>query len=106
MPLNPQPLLRGEKVRLTAMTADDLPTLSRWYEDADFVRHFDGTPAAPRQFTTDFLDEIRKSHTDYTFAIRPLDQPEMIGMAGAIAPFPLTPLVWLPCPTPFPRSAR
>ncbi len=82
MPLNPQPLLRGEKIRLTALTEDDLPTLSRWYDDTDFARHFDSTPAAPRQFTSDFLDEIRKSHTDFTFAIRTLNAPEIIGITG------------------------
>ncbi len=41
-------ILHGERVRLTALTKDDLPTFSAWYDDAGFSRLLDAVPAAPR----------------------------------------------------------
>ena len=41
-------LLRGQKVRLTAVTKEDLLTITRWYEDAGFGRLFDALPAVPK----------------------------------------------------------
>ena len=34
-------LLRGDRVRLTALTPGDLPTIAGWYQQADFLRLFD-----------------------------------------------------------------
>ena len=82
MPLNSKNFLRGEKIRLTAFTEDDLPAFSSWYDDPDFARNFDGSPATPRQFQKDFVEGIRKSHNEYAFAIRTLDVPEIIGVTG------------------------
>jgi hypothetical protein len=30
--------LQGSRVRLTALTSDDLPTIAGWYQDAGFAR--------------------------------------------------------------------
>ncbi len=75
-------LLRGKKVRLTAVTDDDIPTITRWYQDAAFMRLFDAMPARPRS-----IDSIKKMledhHTDkniFLFAIRLLDSENLIGM--------------------------
>ena len=40
-------ILRGEKIRLTSVTKEDIKAISQWYEDAGFSRLFDATPAVP-----------------------------------------------------------
>ncbi len=67
-------LLRGEKVQLTAPTTADLPTLARWWADADFLRLYNTAPAAPRnedQLSRRF-DMSQTSPDAFLFAIRPL----------------------------------
>jgi len=67
-------LLRGEKVRLTAATAGDLPAITRWWADADFLRVYNTAPAAPRnedQLGRRF-DFSQTSPDVFFFAIRPL----------------------------------
>ena len=46
--MSSQVLLRGEKVRLSALTKDEVPVVTRWYEDPEFMRLLDSTPAHPR----------------------------------------------------------
>jgi RimJ/RimL family protein N-acetyltransferase len=78
--LSPQ-LLAGRRVRLTALTSDDLPTIARWHQDADFMRLFDTRPAAPRAANTfeSWLEEYNRSANGYLFAIRPIDGDELLG---------------------------
>ena len=47
----------------------------------DFARNLDGNPAVPRQYSPDYVENIRKSHNEYIFAIRPSAAPELIGFA-------------------------
>lgn len=74
-------LLRGQKVRLTAVAKEDLPTITRWYEDAGFSRLFDAKPAVPKSETqwATWLEEQNKSKEAYLFAIRRLDKDTLIG---------------------------
>ena len=74
-------LLHGSRVRLTALTSDDLPAIARWYEDAEFLRLYDARPAVPRTEAelARHLEEMRKSENDFAFAVRPLDGDELIG---------------------------
>lgn len=75
-------LLRGEKVRLTAATAADLPAITRWWTDADFLRLYNTAPAAPRnedQLARRF-DFSQTSPDTFPFAIRPLDDDAIIGL--------------------------
>jgi hypothetical protein len=46
--MNTTKLLSGARVRLAALAEGDLPVLAQWYQDAEFLRLFDATPAAPR----------------------------------------------------------
>ncbi|MBM7553259.1 GNAT family N-acetyltransferase [Thalassobacillus pellis] len=73
-------LLRGTQVYLNRLTKSDLPTIASWYEDTDFSRRFDALPALPK--TVDqlesWLDEISDSNSQFTFAIRGVDN-ELIG---------------------------
>jgi RimJ/RimL family protein N-acetyltransferase len=75
-------LLRGEKVRLTAVNPSDLPEITRWWADADFLRLFNTAPAVPRnedQLGRRF-DLSRTSNEVFLFAVRPLDGDDLIGL--------------------------
>lgn len=75
-------LLRGEKVRLTAVTHRDLPILTGWWADADFLRLFGSAPAMPRNEDqiSRRLDLSQTSNEVFLFAIRLPDTEELIGL--------------------------
>ena len=74
-------LFQGTQVRLTAFTKDDLPTMARWYQDAEFLRLYDSRPAHPRSETElgQWLEELRKDKNTFVFAIRLLEGQDLIG---------------------------
>lgn len=75
-------LLRGEKVRLTAVASADLQTITRWWSDTDFLRLYNTAPAMPRnedQLSRRF--DLSDTHRDaYLFAVRLLDDDELLGL--------------------------
>lgn len=77
----PSKLLRGEKVRLTTLNEDDLQQIIRWDEDSDFKRLLDATPAIPRGKAEwkKLLDESAQSDRHYYFAIRLVEDDQLIG---------------------------
>jgi len=74
-------LLQGSRVRLAALTADDLPEIARWHSDAGFARMFDTRPSAPRMAGTldSWLEDYSRSTNGFLFAIRPLGGDELLG---------------------------
>jgi RimJ/RimL family protein N-acetyltransferase len=74
-------LFHGTLVRLTAIASDDLPTLTRWNQDAEFLRFFDSRPAYPKTETAlaQRLEELQKAEDTFVFAVRPVDGEELIG---------------------------
>lgn len=74
-------IFRGNQVRLTAVRPDDLETLTRWYEDSDFVRRMDMTPAYPRRLADwqKWLADLQNAKDEFNFAVRRLDDEVMIG---------------------------
>ncbi len=74
-------LLRGDRVRLNALTLDDIPTIVRWYENAEFLRLYDARPARPRSEAelSRWLEELEKTENTVAFAVRLLDDNELIG---------------------------
>lgn len=75
-------LLRGEKVRLTAIQSGDMPTIARWWHDPEFLRLYNTAPAAPRnedQLSRRF-DTSHTSPDTFLFAIRPLEEDDLIGL--------------------------
>jgi RimJ/RimL family protein N-acetyltransferase len=75
-------LLRGEIVRLTAVNPQDLPAITRWWADADFLRLYNTAPAVPRnedQLSRRF-DLSQTSHEVFLFAIRLLENEDVIGL--------------------------
>ncbi len=78
MPLN---LLHGKKVRLVALTKEDLATVAQWYQDAEFMRLFDAAIAFPKTESqlTQWLEEAEKSSTGFIFAIRSVRDNALLG---------------------------
>ncbi|MBI1929852.1 GNAT family N-acetyltransferase [Candidatus Poribacteria bacterium] len=74
-------LLYGTTVRLTSLTPDDLPTLARWYQHADFLRLLDAVPAYPKTEAAlaRWLEERHKATDAFLFAMRLLDSDELVG---------------------------
>ncbi|MBM3238455.1 GNAT family N-acetyltransferase [Candidatus Poribacteria bacterium] len=74
-------LLHGPNVRLTALTPNDLATIARWYQNADFLRLCDALPAYPKTEETlaQWLEERHKATDTFLFAVRLLDSDDLIG---------------------------
>jgi len=77
-------LLRGQRVRLTALDKADAGPARAWTEDANYLRLLDSAPALPRsmeQVTRD-LERASGARNDITFAIRPVAGDELLGIAA------------------------
>jgi RimJ/RimL family protein N-acetyltransferase len=74
-------LLEGERVRLAALTEDDLPAVAAWYDDSAFGRLFDMLPAGPRR-TDEFKDwiEATKKGSTFLFGVRKKADDALIGL--------------------------
>jgi RimJ/RimL family protein N-acetyltransferase len=75
-------VLRGKRIRLTAFTKEDMGTVRQWYEDAEYLRLFDASPAYPQSVEQleAQLSEAQKNKDSYSFAARPLDSESLIGL--------------------------
>lgn len=71
----------GERVRLTGVSHDDLPTMAGWYEDAGFLRLMDAVVARPKTAADlkEWLDQANKSNNGYLLGIRPVGDDELLG---------------------------
>ncbi len=76
-------ILRGERIRLTAVDKDDLPAIGGWFEDAGFARLFDATPAAPKSKAalSQWLEDMQNDKSGFLFGIRPVDGQTLLGYA-------------------------
>lgn len=76
-------LLTGDRVRLTAVTKDDLAAIASWYEDTAFSRQFDAIPAFPRspEQWAKWLEEQQKDANGFLFAVRPTGESGLLGYA-------------------------
>ena len=79
--MTPSTLLRSSRIRLTALTQTDLPTVIQWHQNPEFLRLFDALPAYPRTEAalTQWLDDTHKATDAFLFAIRFLESDELIG---------------------------
>ena len=73
-------VFRGERLRLAALSAADIPVLARWWQDGAFLRLFDADPAHPlsAQQMAEKVEAWRKEPGTFMFAARPLDGDELI----------------------------
>jgi RimJ/RimL family protein N-acetyltransferase len=77
----PAALLRGEVLRLTALTKEDLATIERWQHNNVFLRLFDALPAYPKSNAAlaQWLEGRQKEKNAYLFAVRLLTENTLIG---------------------------
>jgi ribosomal-protein-alanine N-acetyltransferase len=79
-------LLEGELVRLTAITREDLSLFTEWFANIEF-RRFLALIAMP--FTLEdeegWYEAQRKDPDTINFAIRTLDENQLIGSCGIFA---------------------
>jgi len=75
-------LLRGEKVRLTAVQSGEMGAIARWWADAEFLRLYNTAPAAPRNEDqlSRRLDPSQTSPDTFLFGIRLLEEDDLIGL--------------------------
>jgi RimJ/RimL family protein N-acetyltransferase len=75
-------ILRGDRVRLTAVRPDDIPTIARWHDSGAFLRHFDTTPAVPRTETqiAKHVEETQGSESGFIFGIRRGNDDALVGL--------------------------
>lgn len=75
-------ILRGEKVQLTAIKAEDGDIIAEWYQDATFLRHYDSEPAYPKteKQLASMLEDEQKRSDAFIFAVRLLDSDRIIGI--------------------------
>ena len=77
-------LLRGTKVRLAALSQDDAPRMSRWYEDAGYLRLQETNRAVPKsvaQIEAE-LEQFDGSADTIVFGIRTRADNVLIGTLG------------------------
>lgn len=75
-------LFHGEKVRLSAITPEDVPTLTLWYQDVEFMRLFDSLVARPRteEEIQKWRNDWRNDKDSYMFGIRTVLSDELVGL--------------------------
>ncbi len=77
-------LLQGKKVRLTAVSKDDLSTMANWWADTEFLRLYDSFPAFPKtaDWLAKWLEDNEQGKTNFMMGIRPLNEDKLVGLAG------------------------
>lgn len=77
-------LLRGSKVRLTALSKEDAATIATWFDDVGYLRLQETNLALPKnqvQIAAD-LEELEKSSNTIVFAVRTIADGALIGTVG------------------------
>lgn len=79
--MRPSRLLQGARIRLTALTSNDLPTIAGWHQNTEFLRLFEARPAYPQTEAAlaEWLEEANKAADSFLFAIRLLKDDQLIG---------------------------
>lgn len=79
--MTPSNLLRGTNVRLTALIPNDLPLIAHWYQQSEFLRLFDASPAYPQTeaVLAKWLEERQKATNSFLFAVRLLENDDLLG---------------------------
>jgi len=77
-------LLIGEKIKLTSINEEDVLEFQKWYSDVSFMRNYDIVSSIPKTIedVKELVSDVRKSNTAYIFAVKSLQQKELIGVTG------------------------
>ena len=76
-------LLRGDLVRLTALTRQDAAPIAAWYQDAEFMRLYGAETAFPKveEDIAERIERARQNAYNFAFGVRRLDDDVLVGMA-------------------------
>ncbi len=74
-------ILQGDTVRLTALEREDLTTVARWFQNAEFMRLLDARAAHPKTEAQllAWMEEQQKSPDAFLLAIRSNHDGELLG---------------------------
>ncbi|WP_454053291.1 GNAT family N-acetyltransferase [Clostridium sp. Marseille-Q7071] len=74
-------LLKGDRIKLSALKKEDVDKITMWYEDVDFLRNYDGGIAYPetKESMEKWYEETINSKENFCFSIRILEEKNMIG---------------------------
>jgi RimJ/RimL family protein N-acetyltransferase len=77
-------LLQGKNVILTALKAGEEDILQQWFNNVQFMRHYDMVPAVPKGKgkIEELLNYYENSEERLLLAIRLVENDEIIGVAG------------------------
>ena len=78
-------LLIGEKIRLTALTRDDIPTLAEWHTNLELERLVEAEQITPSPLESwqDWYEAARQKQDFFLFAIRTLSDNQFLGYCNA-----------------------
>lgn len=77
-------LLVGENIKLTSIKESDFPSMEEWFNNVNFLRHYDILPAMPfsRRQLESLIIKYEDSNERCIYAIREKLANEIIGIAG------------------------
>jgi len=77
-------ILKGEKIKLTSVRKEDIPLMEEWFNDVEFLRYYDMTPAMPRtrEQIEKTVDRHYSSNERCMYAIRINETDKIIGVTG------------------------
>jgi RimJ/RimL family protein N-acetyltransferase len=81
------PLLRGEKVALSRVIREDVPLFARWFSNLELLRYLSTSALMPKTVEDEqhWFENIGKDG-GFTFAIRLLENDQLIGSCGVHSP--------------------
>lgn len=77
-------LLNGKIVRLTSIKEKDYEIIEDWFNDVNFLRHYDMLPAIPQTCieVKKSIDEFAYGKNSFVFGIRIIDSDILVGIIG------------------------
>ena len=74
-------VIRGDKVRLSALRQDDVPAFLEWSEDEEYIRYLRVGPIKPdnEKDLRTWIDEHHNARRSMGFTVRPLDDDTPLG---------------------------
>ena len=77
-------ILKGDNIKLTSVRKDDIPIMEEWFNDVEFLRYYDMTPAMPRsgEQIEKMVDRHYCSTEKCMYAIRINETDKIIGVTG------------------------
>lgn len=71
--------LSGTKVKLVRIKEEDIPTITAWHEDQEFLRNLDALPAFPKQSSSfkEWVDS--KNDKEYVLGIKEIETNQLVG---------------------------